>query len=177
MEKNFEKLMENKEFVEKITQMESKEEVKKAFESEGVTITDEQLDLLGKMFNEIAEKLSTLNEDELQAIAGAGPEDKSSGADTGDQGGLEMYLNWFLNHGKDIIKCFALLGEGKAKFDENYAETSQKIKEEKAAKAAAAQKKSGMNIAAPIAGVVIGATAGAAYLYRDKIRKLWYKKR
>ncbi len=70
MEKNFETLMEDKKFVEKIMQMESKEEVKKAFEAEGVKITDEQLNSLGKFFNEIVEKLSTLNEDELQAVAG-----------------------------------------------------------------------------------------------------------
>ncbi len=74
MEKNFETLMEDQKFVEKIVQMESKEEVKKAFEAEGVKITDEQLDSLGKMFNEIVGKLSTLNEDELQAIAGGVPE-------------------------------------------------------------------------------------------------------
>ncbi len=74
LEKELEVLMESPEFVERIMQMESKEEVKKAFESEGVTITDEQLGLLGKMFNEIVEKLSTLKEDELQAIAGGVPE-------------------------------------------------------------------------------------------------------
>ncbi len=70
MEKNFETLMEDQKFVEKIMQTESKEEVKKAFEAEGVKITDEQLNSLGKFFNEIIEKLSTLNEDELQAVAG-----------------------------------------------------------------------------------------------------------
>ncbi len=70
LEKELEVLMESPEFVERIMQMESKEEVKKAFESEGVKITDEQLNSLGKMFNEVIEKLSTLSEKELQSVTG-----------------------------------------------------------------------------------------------------------
>ncbi len=167
MEKNFETLMEDKKFVEKIVKMESKEEVKKAFESEGVKITDEQLNSLGKMFNEIAEKLSTLNEDELQAVAGGGENPTGDG-----NGGLLSLFD-------SLKELFVVVREGVAE----YRAGDAKIKQEAAEKAEAekreaeAQKKSGMNIGAPIAGVVIGATAGAAYLYRDKIRKLWYKKR
>ncbi len=78
MEKNFEKLMENKEFVEKIMKKESKEEVKKAFEAEKVKISDEDLNSLGDVFCDVDNCLSNLDDKKLKDITGGGDGKESS---------------------------------------------------------------------------------------------------
>lgn len=71
------KLLENKDFVEKIIAMEDAQEVKKSFKENGVEISDSELDELGAIISEIVEILNKMPEDELNSVSG-GAELRSS---------------------------------------------------------------------------------------------------
>ncbi len=67
-------LLKKKEFVKKIVCLKSKEEVKKAFESEKVKISDEDLNSLGDVFCDVDNCLFNLDDKELKNITGGGTE-------------------------------------------------------------------------------------------------------
>lgn len=71
------KLLEDKDFVQKIVTMEDVEEVKKSFKNKGVEISDNELNELGAIMNEIIEILNKMPEEELNSVSG-GAELRSS---------------------------------------------------------------------------------------------------
>ncbi len=64
------KAFENKSFVEKTMCLETKDEVKNAFDEEGVKVTDQELDELAVIISEITEAVKKIPETELANIAG-----------------------------------------------------------------------------------------------------------
>ena len=64
------KLLENKDFVEKIITVENTEEVRKLFKENGIEIDDSELDELGSVMSEIIEILDKMPEDELNSVSG-----------------------------------------------------------------------------------------------------------
>ncbi len=62
--------LEKKKFMEKIISMEKPEEVKEAFENEGIYITDQELKEIGETLYSVLEKISKLSDNEIKKISG-----------------------------------------------------------------------------------------------------------
>lgn len=70
------KLLEDRDFVQKLMTREDVEDVKKLFKDKGVEVSDSDINELGEIMNEIVEALGKMSEEELKAICG--------GTDSGD---------------------------------------------------------------------------------------------
>ncbi len=70
MDKKIIEKLNNKEFVRKIINFETKEEVKKAFADEGVEVTEKDIDDLGEMIVNMVSKISEMPEEELDKVSG-----------------------------------------------------------------------------------------------------------
>lgn len=64
------KLLENRDFVEKILNMKTDEEVKNEFKSNGVDLTDEEILEIKKAYGQIVEKLEKLDDSTLEKLSG-----------------------------------------------------------------------------------------------------------
>lgn len=65
-------LLSDKDFMKGIVEMETPEEVQKAFKDKGVELSTEQVQEIGEIINATLEKGSTLSESELEEISGGG---------------------------------------------------------------------------------------------------------
>lgn len=63
-------LLSDKDFMKGIVEMETPEQVQKAFKDKGVEISTEQVQEIGKIINATVEKGSALSEDELEGVSG-----------------------------------------------------------------------------------------------------------
>lgn len=70
MNEKLTKLLENRDFVEKILNMETDEEVKNEFKSNGVDLTDEEILEIKKAYGQVAEKLEKLDDGTLEKLSG-----------------------------------------------------------------------------------------------------------
>lgn len=64
------KLLEDRDFVQKLMTREDVEDVKKLFKDKGVEVSDSDINELGEVMNEIVETLGKMSEEELRAICG-----------------------------------------------------------------------------------------------------------
>lgn len=71
------KLLEDRDFVQKLMTREDVEDVKKLFKNKGVEVSDSDINELGEIMNEIVETLGKMSEEELRAICGGGYKDKN----------------------------------------------------------------------------------------------------
>ena len=70
MNEKLTKLLENRDFVEKILNMKTDEEVKNEFKSNGVDLTDEEILEIKKAYSQMAEKLEKLDDNTLEKLSG-----------------------------------------------------------------------------------------------------------
>ena len=68
--KKFNELLENKDFMQEIINMETLEEVQGGFAKQGVEVSKDEVEQLGEVIEEVNEKLSKLSDDELNSIVG-----------------------------------------------------------------------------------------------------------
>ena len=69
-EKKFNELLNDKDFVEEILNMDTIEDVQAGFAQHGVEISEDEVDKLGDIIEETSKAMSKLSEDELNQIAG-----------------------------------------------------------------------------------------------------------
>ncbi len=88
LNKKFETLMKDQEFIKELVNKETMEEAKKLFGDKGVEISDEELTTVGKLLNKIKEKFEKvqtkgekveLTEDDLKEVVGAGSDAELTG--------------------------------------------------------------------------------------------------
>ena len=107
-EKKFNELLNDKDFVEEILNMDTIEDVQAGFAQHGVEISEDEVDKLGDIIEETSKKMSKLSEDELNQIAGGG---HSVRMDIGKPEQLYVANPWLPSDGIDAKKG-ALLGVG-----------------------------------------------------------------
>lgn len=158
------KKFEKEDFAKKIMQMKTKEEVKKALSDEGVTATDEEINELGGLIKEILNKLETLPENELEAVAGGV---KGAGTKGGFWSGLGSGLIKLAPTFAGVASDYLWTQSDVAKAN---ATTAQAQSE---AAIAAAKAKMVGEIALP---VLVVAAASGLYYFRKDIKNFWYSK-
>lgn len=67
---SLENLLKDKDFVKKISEMETPEEVQRSFKENNIDFSIDEIKLIGKIVNEYIEKLHSLPEEELSKISG-----------------------------------------------------------------------------------------------------------
>ena len=72
MNKEVVEKLKDKEFVGKIINMGTKEEVIKAFSDYNIEVSEKDLEEIGKIFNAVVSKISTLSDEELESASGGG---------------------------------------------------------------------------------------------------------
>ncbi|MDR1627872.1 MAG: hypothetical protein LBR79_03785 [Oscillospiraceae bacterium] len=72
MRKEIEKLLEDKDFAEKLLKLEEQSEVKELFATEGglKDVTDDEVEELGQKLGELMQRVASLPEDELKDVGG-----------------------------------------------------------------------------------------------------------
>ena len=85
-------LLSDKDFMKGIVEMETPEEVQKAFKDKGVELSTEQVQEIGEIINATLEKGSTLSESELEEISGGGNKTFKDGITSIWDGGLKDSL-------------------------------------------------------------------------------------
>ncbi len=64
--------LEDKKFVEELLIQKNDDDVKKLFNSQGIEISDNEIDELGEVISEITKSMKSMSENELEGIAGGG---------------------------------------------------------------------------------------------------------
>lgn len=75
MNKKILEKLKDKEFLEKIFSLKTKEEIMKAFSQENIEVTDAEIEQLGNLIAQTVSKLSDMPESELEKVSGGGVAD------------------------------------------------------------------------------------------------------
>lgn len=102
------KLMEDREFCEKLIKAESEAEVKELFKQYGIDITSEDFDSLRQLMLSLESELKKLSTEQLQAISGGADDGQANNADPSkkDEKSKGFTFRRFLRRADKMIKTF-----------------------------------------------------------------------
>lgn len=184
--KTFVELIGKKDFVKKIVELQDEREVIKAFENEGVTPTNEEMESLKKILNrtcdefakhskeeikEIKEMFDNLTEQQLVAVAGGGKDKKKKKKNNADEESpVWDFLGGVFRRGADaaqtVIDSKTRKYERDIKISDNDTDRFRKQ---------VGLAESNNRTKVWLAGMGIGAALSTLYMFKDDI-KGWFRK-
>lgn len=180
-EKTMASLITNKDFILKILNLKSNEEVKEAFAKEGVEIADKEVDALGKALNNIFLVISKLDDKQLEKLKKLPKPIELSDLEKVSGGDGTNWVQPALSLFSFVSSCFRANQE--VQISENNLQTAmvnlQIEKEKKERKKAGLDFKVGAVSSAKNLGtgaLLLATVTGAMIIFKDDIRA-WFRKK